>query len=71
MLVFLCIIYLMALTISHAAATTAVDLRRTKVWGPGLHVNSQLPTRYFYIELYDQDGSRYAQLSILQQHAFS
>ncbi|KAF6029841.1 KDELC1 [Bugula neritina] len=35
------------------------DHLKTKIWGPGLNSKAQLPSSYFYVELYLSNGTRY------------
>lgn len=35
-----------------------VDLRKTKIWGPGLKTDFFLPVRYFYIQAVSADGNK-------------
>lgn len=34
------------------------DHLKTKIWGPGLNSKAQLPSSYFYVELYLSNGTR-------------
>lgn len=43
---------------STLASSSLVDYSNSKIWGPGLSADSQLPTRYVYVQLYDLDGTR-------------
>jgi len=38
-------------------ATSAFSLKDAKIWGPGLNVDFFMPTRYFYVQIINQDGS--------------
>ena len=50
-------------TNSDASANEVeVDHKRIDIWGPGLSIKSQLPSRYLYIQLYSKQGTRYAPL---------
>ena len=54
-----------SLVSAHSDATAnkvEVDHKRIDIWGPGLNIKSQLPSRYLYIQLYSKQGTRYAPL---------
>ena len=52
-------------TITEANADET-DCASTKIWGPGLDpVNLILPVRYFFVEAFDKNNSRYV---FLNQH---
>lgn len=36
-----------------------VDPKKAEIWGPGLDANSQIPSRYIYIQLYDTKDNPY------------
>lgn len=43
---------------ASSATELEVDLRKTKVWGPGLKPDFFLPVRYFYIQAVSADGNK-------------
>ena len=68
MMIIIMIMFMMmctSLVSTHSDASAnkvEVDHKRIDIWGPGLNIKSQLPSRYLYIQLYSKQGTRYAPL---------
>ena len=41
----------------NAVSCVKVDVEKTKIWGPGLNENANLPVRYFFIQAKDKKGN--------------
>lgn len=64
------LIVISAALVHHASMTVVqVAYDRTKVWGPGLKANAQLPSRYVYVQLYDTQGTMYVSFNTLNTNA--
>lgn len=52
------LLVLVSTLLVNTALADDIDYDKVDVWGPGLNVNAQLPTRYVYVQLFNKDGSR-------------
>lgn len=48
---------------SYSSESSTIDEKKTKIWGPGLKTELNLPVRYFYIQFVDKEGNNVTDIS--------
>ena len=44
--------------VNASSASVELDVKNTKIWGPGLKTSFHMPVRYFFIQAAGEDGEK-------------